>query len=363
MKRKRAATAALAAALLLATLAAPAQGRPPEGQVRRVPIAFDLLDPGESATPYTVRGALYLPPGEANCAGVQLVLHGFSYGSYVWDLPGRPDYSYARSLAAAGYPVVTVDLLGYGRSDRPNGYTLSNEDYARMTHQMVSQLRAGSYRGEETPDFERVVLAGHSIGGAIAEFEAGLFGDVDALIPMAIAGEVSEAARQAYLEHNVPQTATSDYIYWWTPAIRQQLFYNEELADPDVMAEDRQLAELVPSGQALSVFVRGGQKVLDRIQVPVLLVFAENDEITPVEAADEEAAKFSGSDDVTLFVVPRAGHTFVLHRNREQALAGITSWLEERPNAAPRCVGSVTGRRLAPGLRTAGTREVSGPGR
>lgn len=302
-----------------------------------VPIAFDVFDPGESPTPYTVRGALYLPPGGTTCASVQLMMHGFSYGAYVWDLPGRPDYSYARSVAAAGYPVVVVDLLGYGTSDRPNGYTLSNQAYAAMAAQMVEQLRAGSYRGQETPTFERVILGGHSIGGEIAELSAGTFGGVDALIPMAIAAVVTDEAREAYMRYNLPQTATSDYIYWWTPDVRDELFYQADLADPEVIAEDRSLAQLVPSGQALSVFARGREVALERIEVPVLLVFAEGDEITPVEAAEEEAAKFTGSDDVSVFVVPRAGHTFPLHRNRQEAFAGVIRWLREHPDVAPDC--------------------------
>lgn len=347
MEPMRALVVAATTAALFLGLGSVAVAAPRPEQVRRIPVSFSVTNPAEPTIPRTVRGSLYLPPGRVSCRGVQLVLPGFSYGAYVFDLPGRPDYSYARTLAAAGYPVVTVDLLGYGASDRPNGYTLSNEGYGTMASQMVTQLRAGSYTGETTPSFERVVLGGHSIGGEIAEFEAGTYQDVDALIPMAIASDVSPEARNAYRDYNIPQAWRSDYIYWFgTPEVREGLFYQADQADPAVIAEDRRLASLVPSGQTLSVLARGAQKVLDRIRVPVLLVFAERDEITPLSLADSEAKRFSASRDVTVHIVPRAGHAFPLHLNRQEAFAGVVRWLAVRPAIAPRCVAGATQRRL-----------------
>lgn len=308
-------------------------------RVRRISVSFEVASPSDPSLPTTVRGSLYLPAGKAasSCPGVQLVIHGFSYGEWVWDLPGRPSYSYARGLAAAGYPVVTLDLPGYGKSDRPNGRSLSNEAYGAMAHEIVTQLRRGTYNGSVSPSFSKIVIAGHSIDGAIATFEAGTFGDVDALIPMAISDEVSREARENYQKYIVPQTAASGYVYWWTPQIRNELFYQADMADPEVIADDERLAELVPSGQAQSIFARGDQKVMGKIRVPVLLVFAERDEITPVSSADDEANKFTASPDVSVRIVPDAGHTFVLHRNRQVAYDTIIQWLKNRPEVAPTC--------------------------
>lgn len=184
-----------------------------EAQVRRTEVSFIVDHPGRPGSRCRIRGALYLPP-HSTCAGVQLALHGFSYGAWLWDLPGRADYSYARYLASRGWPVVAVDLPGCGGSDRPDGHTLTLDALSGMAGEVARQLRAGSYQGEATPAFERVVLAGHSAGGEVAGMAAGRFGGVDGLIVMAM-GAVSAAAAQAAMEHMVPQARNADYIFPW----------------------------------------------------------------------------------------------------------------------------------------------------
>lgn len=147
-RRRRAAALALSLSSLAVAGPPAAGGEEAEASVQVTPVEFVVANPMEPGVPRTMRGDLFLPAGGAACAGVQLLFAGFSYGRWVWDLPGRPDYSYARAMARAGYPVVTVDLVGYGDSDRPaNGRLVSTPGYADMAHQVVSQLRAGSYQG------------------------------------------------------------------------------------------------------------------------------------------------------------------------------------------------------------------------
>lgn len=103
------------------------------------------------------------------------------------------------------------------------------------------------------------------------------------------------------------------------------------------MALDRRLADPVPSGQLLSMVPAPSGPVLADITVPVLLAFAEWDEIVPVTEAATEPARYSGSSDVTSVVVPGAGHTFTLHHNRQKAVSAVKDWLKDRPDVAPRC--------------------------
>lgn len=309
--------------------------------VQTAAVAFTVVNPGDPGLLRTVRGTLYMPAGARDCSGVQVLVHGFSYGQWVWDLPGRPDYSYARYSAQRGRPVITIDDLGYGTSDRPNGYTVTTEGLGAMLHQVVSQVRSGTYQGQLHPSFARVVTGGHSAGGEVARYEAGTFGDVDALMVMSMGDNVTPESADAYARYNATQTATSDYVYpfFGSRDRRLSFFYRAEDADPLVMAEDARLENATPSGEVLSILTFPSRAVIGRIAVPVLLVFAENDRIVPVAEAATEPARYAGSPRVSTVVVPTAGHAFPLHRNRQVAYMALTSWLATIGDAAPPCSG------------------------
>lgn len=320
-----------------ARLVASAQdARPPA--VQTVDVSF-TVDTGEVAVPRTVRGTLYLPSGASGCGGVQLLIHGFSYGSWVWDLPGRPNYSYARYAASKGYAVVAVDNLGYGRSDHPNGYTVTTEELGVVAHQLVSKLRTGSYQGTLHPAFRRVILGGHSAGGEIARYEAGAFHDVDGLMVMSMGNNVTQESADAYEKYNVPASLQSDYVYpfFGSQDRRLYFFYQQDLADPSVMAEDSSLENATPSGEIQTILTFPSRAVIGTINVPVLLVFAQNDKIVPVSESQTEPARYSGAPSVSVMVIPKAGHTFPLHQNRQVSYRHLVEWLASQPLIAPRC--------------------------
>lgn len=80
-------------------------------------------------------------------------LHGFPTSSHLWRdvVP----------LVPPGHRVVVLDLLGFGRSDMPNGRDLSLGGHAQRVLQLMDQLR-----------IQRATLVGHDIGGGIAQLLA-----------------------------------------------------------------------------------------------------------------------------------------------------------------------------------------------
>jgi pimeloyl-ACP methyl ester carboxylesterase len=80
-------------------------------------------------------------------------VHGFPTSSHLWRdvVP----------LVPAGHRVVVLDLLGFGRSDPPNGRAVSLAGHATRVLQMLDQLRIA-----------RATIVGHDIGGGIAQFLA-----------------------------------------------------------------------------------------------------------------------------------------------------------------------------------------------
>src|SRR2546421_5981982 len=88
-------------------------------------------------------------------------------------------------MAKLGHVSLTVDELGYGASGRPReGNRTCQGAEADITHQIIGKLRSGDYvlgtgRGVA---FSKIVLAGHDIGGQVAEIEACSYSDIDGLL-------------------------------------------------------------------------------------------------------------------------------------------------------------------------------------
>lgn len=97
---------------------------------------------------------LYYYAAGTRGAGEPIVLiHGFPTSSHLWRdvVPLLPD----------GRRVVVLDLLGYGRSDRPQNHDLSLKGHAERVVALLDALRI-SY----------AAIVGHDMGGGIAQYLA-----------------------------------------------------------------------------------------------------------------------------------------------------------------------------------------------
>ncbi|HEY6119644.1 MAG TPA: alpha/beta fold hydrolase, partial [Pyrinomonadaceae bacterium] len=83
--------------------------------------------------------------------GVPLILiHGFASSTLVWS-------KVFLRLAAAGFRVIAVDLLGYGYSEKPRRAEYTIEAQAEMIVGLMSHLEIGE-----------AIIVGSSYGGAVA---------------------------------------------------------------------------------------------------------------------------------------------------------------------------------------------------
>src|SRR5215204_4809744 len=86
-----------------------------------------------------------------NVAHPALVLiHGFASSTLVWS-------KVFLDLAAAGFRVIAVDMLGYGYSGKPRNCEYTIDGQAAMLTQLLDRL-----------DIKRAVIVGSSYGGAVA---------------------------------------------------------------------------------------------------------------------------------------------------------------------------------------------------
>ncbi|HEX4684289.1 MAG TPA: alpha/beta hydrolase [Gemmatimonadaceae bacterium] len=92
----------------------------------------------------------YYAAGSRGVGAPVVFLHGFPTSSHLW--------SDVVPLMPGGHRIVVLDLLGYGRSDRPLHRTVDVRAHAERVVEVLDELR-----------IPRACIVGHGIGGGIAQ--------------------------------------------------------------------------------------------------------------------------------------------------------------------------------------------------
>src|SRR5437867_269918 len=95
----------------------------------------------------------YYAAGTRGAGGPIVLLHGFPTSGHMW--------SEVVPLLPPGHRVVVVDLLGYGRSDRPLGRAVSISAHAGRIVALLDAL-----------GIQRACIAAHGLGGGVAQWIA-----------------------------------------------------------------------------------------------------------------------------------------------------------------------------------------------
>ncbi|MFL5781574.1 MAG: alpha/beta hydrolase [Thermoleophilaceae bacterium] len=344
---------ALSAVAALA-LCAPAAARADD--VVDVPLSFTVANVNRTPDPctsdgatYTLRGHLTAPRGLLAAPGrppVTLYLHGSVLGELSWRFAAVPGYDTTRELARAGHASVTIDQLGYGASDVPPGFGICGGSMADMAHQVIEQLRAGTYSAAAGPGggagavaapprFGRVALVGFSYGGHVAETEAYSFHDVDALAveswsdhPGAqFAAAVTPGAEECASEQPKRPGGAPDYRFHFLSPDEHVMLAD---AEPAVAAALFGLHERDPCGIYGSMLqIERNSEFAATVTVPVLLVYGTRDALFARAEAESEAADFTGTSDLSVDFVDGAGHFIALEREAPAFRAVVAGWLDE----------------------------------
>jgi pimeloyl-ACP methyl ester carboxylesterase len=92
----------------------------------------------------------YYACGTRGAGDPVVLLHGFPTSSHVW--------RDVTPLLPEGHRVVVLDMLGYGRSDRPAGHEVAIRAHAERAIGLMDAL-----------GIERACVAGHDLGGGVAQ--------------------------------------------------------------------------------------------------------------------------------------------------------------------------------------------------
>jgi len=384
-------TLALAAAFLF-VLPAPFSALAADANVpESLPVSFRVANVNGSelacaadGEPYTVRGRIVGPRAllQSGRPGLlaTLYLHEYSFGRFFWSFPD-PAFDYAAEQARAGHVSVVIDRLGYDDSDHPAGNDTCLGAHADIARQVIGQLRSGQFEaGGRSLRFPRLVLAGHSVGAAIAELAAYSFEDlgIEGLVNFSWADQgvsqrtFQQSAAQGAVcarggEASEPDGAGGYAYFGQTEEDFQDNVFRS--ASPSVVALATAMRNRDPCGDSASLTQATilNNRMISRITAPVLLLFGRDDPVFEPGAPDDQVALYSGSPDVTLEKFDDTSHALTLERSAPKVRLTVSDWLTRRglvsaaattdggeagPDSADRLRLTVTPRSVRAGRRT-----------
>ena len=269
----------------------------------------------------------------AGPAAVLVCLPGGTYDHAYWDLdvPGE-EYSFARWMAERGYVVVAFDSLGTGASTRPEHETGFPEQ-ACATAAAVEVIR------EQVPEGTPIIAVGHSMGGYHAIVQQAAARSYDALAVLGttigvvgiipLPDELIDAARggpeaRAAIIDAVVQSFAEPYA----PGDRTDLrdaFHLADVPESVLRADVEQTTTVVPRlAAAQSTVPWFAAEAAAAVDVPVFLSYGEVDvSLAPYE----EPKYFTGSNDVTLYVLRGSAHCHNMATTRLQQWRRLEQWL------------------------------------
>jgi len=264
-----------------------------------------------------------------------VLLHGFAAGSGHWR-------GNAHAIAAAGWRVYGLDLVGFGASSQP-ALWLDNRLWARQVQGFLEEVVQGP-----------AVVVGHSLGGLVA-LSAGVFfptwvrAVVASPLPdptLVIAKAIRPPRRRPWrrrlkrwlvillcrllpLELLVPLLAHSPLLDLGI----QSAYVTAVIGDQElhrVIAKPARRPGAVRSLRAMSIAMAlrphgaTAPALLQRLRCPLLLIWGRRDQLVPVQVADQVLRV---RPEVPLVVLDHSGHC--PHDEVPEAFNGaLLGWLE-----------------------------------
>ncbi|CAD6503829.1 BgTH12-05574 [Blumeria graminis f. sp. triticale] len=298
-------------------------------------------------------------PSRANT--IQLLVHGITYTKNYWSGLGPPgegyngdSYSWIAYASKQGYPTLSIDRLGNGDSDRPDGIAaVQMSSHVEVAESLVNTLKNSTVAGRR---FEKVIYVGHSYGSLIGNLHSVHYPDsVDSyvltgfsknirasLTPTLITGDF-RPARMAYPEKWGGQTLS--YFAASSESGADGLFFTDETVDPNLKALNFRQRGTVTVGE----FVSGYEsiQVATNYHGHVFVLTGKNDAIfcSPDDfgqgtlsgrgdcgtGEDSIIAKtrelYPAAVDYSYSTPENTGHCNILHLNAQEQFATVHNWL------------------------------------
>jgi len=267
---------------------------------------------------------------EKSCGGAGrpkiLLVHGSGCGWEYWDVPLN-NYSIMDGLAEDGFAVYALECRGYGRSDRPDGRTITA---ARMAKDAA--LVAGEISGQG----EKIGLVGHSSSGILVLMAAAKTPDFWARL--AVLGAPYRHINpqfEAYASQMIKAAETGGED---TVPNGHHIEIESRLNEPEdeILEWYKELITAsyprIPAAVFADVVENPTISLIPDVQVPTLLINGSNEYVVdPADALD--LLNDLGTDDKGVVILPGSYHLpFLEKHGHRDLLACLQFWFSRNSN-------------------------------
>ena len=214
--------------------------------------------------------------GEESAATI-IMIHGYAASTHAWSIC-------APRLAEEGYRVITIDLVGFGFSEKPKWFEYTIDAQARMVERFMDRLGIG-----------RATVIGSSYGGAVAATLA-----LDYPERVEKLGLVAAVINDDQLEHPLMQLAAMPAVAEIvTPFLLDSRSYitaklktifapaNHDMITPERISAFHRPLRAADAHHSVVATSRGWsanriEKDLGLIKQPTLIVWGDQDQIVPL---------------------------------------------------------------------------------
>ena len=203
--------------------------------------------------------------------------------------------------------VFAIDLPGHGERTDIFPSEVSIQDYARAVRAIIKQEL----------HIEQAIIAGHSLGGAIALMMALEYGtEVSGLVLIGTGARLRVLPALLEGAKNTPQETRRQLVEMAIAPI------NRAGVVPAVIAEQKTPGAMILYRDLMACHNFNVIGRLQEIAVPTLIICGEEDRLTPVKYSEYLHQQIAHS---TLAIVPQAGH-YVMREQPEKVNTAIEQW-------------------------------------
>jgi pimeloyl-ACP methyl ester carboxylesterase len=315
-----------------------------DGGLRIESVCFSVTNP--AGTTSVLYGQRFTARRVSPRTPAIVLVHGVASSTQNWDY--SPHWSVARSLARAGYVVISYDRLGYANSsyfDQPGGgLTLTISAQRELLHQVVGEVKSGDYTTTDGTDCSApqqpsrlanrtVVIIGHSAGGWVVAGYPGKYHDVAAMVQADITAATPLANGPD--THPMIDPAHPDYFQFFATSQDCTAF---DIYAPGAVPSVAKLACTPPFvdsplGELADIPAIYAENIplITQIgpSIPVLLTSGDHDVIVPPANARAELAFYQANCgcDVSQLILPNTGHLFMAHTSLPIWVHYVVNWL------------------------------------